>query len=81
MAARPRPGLNFATGEPMQAGPMRVVRFRPGTRFNDLVSGLAPLPASGNCIQKTPRPRARTPSSHPPHRRPPEPAAPGSGST
>ncbi|MGW7621613.1 HU family DNA-binding protein [Streptomyces antimycoticus] len=53
-----------------------------------------PAPASTTSSPASPRcphlatasrrplaPRARTPSSHPPHRRPPEPAAPGSGST
>lgn len=43
------------TGAKLKAAPSYTVRFRPGTRFRDLVSGRKPLPDSGNCIQKDPR--------------------------
>ena len=33
----------------------RVLRFRPGARFKDLVAGRQPLPASGNCIREGPQ--------------------------
>ncbi len=54
-----RTARNPQTGGEVTVAASRVVRFRPGTRFQDLVSGRACLPESGNCIQKalkTPRP-------------------------
>ncbi|OIJ97802.1 hypothetical protein BIV25_13425 [Streptomyces sp. MUSC 14] len=56
---RARDARNPMTGAKMQVNAYRVVKFRPGVRFQDLVAGRAVLPAEGNCIQKTsktPRP-------------------------
>lgn len=54
--ARPaRMCLNPQTGDKVKVDASRVVRFRPGTRFQDLVAGRRPLPDSGNCIQKDPK--------------------------
>lgn len=50
---------NPQTGDRVKVPATRVLRFRPGARFKDLVAQRKPLPASGNCIQKaskTPRP-------------------------
>ncbi|MFE7117503.1 HU family DNA-binding protein, partial [Streptomyces sp. NPDC057654] len=54
--ARPaRVVRNPQNGEQIKRASSRVVRFRPGTRFSDLVSGRRPMPAIGNCIQKDPK--------------------------
>ncbi|MEU8560607.1 HU family DNA-binding protein [Streptomyces cyaneofuscatus] len=50
-----RTARNPRTGGEMTVAPTRVVRFRPGTRFQDLVSGRRQMPESGNCIQKDPK--------------------------
>ncbi|WP_251075756.1 hypothetical protein [Streptomyces sp. ISL-12] len=36
----------------MEVAERRVVKFRPGVRFQDLVAGRRAMPESGNCIQK-----------------------------
>lgn len=51
----PRVGRNPQTGEAAKRSATRVVRFRPGARFKDLVTGRKPLPATGNSIQKAPK--------------------------
>ncbi|MER7047974.1 HU family DNA-binding protein [Streptomyces jumonjinensis] len=50
-----RQGRNPQTGQRVMISASRVVRFRPGVRFQDLVSGRRPMPESGNCIQKDPK--------------------------
>jgi DNA-binding protein HU-beta len=57
-----RTGRNPQTGEPVQIAARRVVKFRPGVRFQDLVARRRAMPASGNCIQKDPKtPKAARP--------------------
>ncbi|MFJ9617813.1 HU family DNA-binding protein [Streptomyces noursei] len=54
-----RVGRNPRTGVEVHVPATRVVRFAPGRKFKDLVSGRAPLPASGNAFRKagkSPRP-------------------------
>ncbi|GAA0643060.1 MULTISPECIES: HU family DNA-binding protein [Streptomyces] len=46
---------NPQTGERIQVGVSRIVKFRPGARFKDLVAGRRVMPESGNCIQKDPK--------------------------
>nr|WP_197972609.1 HU family DNA-binding protein [Streptomyces gossypiisoli] len=54
--ARPaRVSRNPQTGDEVKVAATRVVKFRPGTRFKDLVARRTPLPASGNSIQKAPK--------------------------
>nr|WP_239086468.1 HU family DNA-binding protein [Streptomyces parvus] len=54
--ARPaRTARNPRTGDEVEVAPTRVVRFRPGARFQDLVAGRRAMPDSGNCIQKDPK--------------------------
>ncbi|MFJ2247448.1 HU family DNA-binding protein [Streptomyces sp. NPDC094461] len=54
--ARPgRTARDPRTGDEVEVAPTRVVRFRPGTRFQDLVAGRRAMPDSGNCIQKDPK--------------------------
>lgn len=54
--ARPsRTAHNPRTGSEMTVAPIRVVRFRPGARFQDLVAGRRQMPESGNCIQMDPK--------------------------
>ncbi|MFD4480540.1 HU family DNA-binding protein [Streptomyces sp. NPDC058257] len=50
-----RAARNPQTGEPMQLDKSRVVKYRPGARFKDLVAGRRAVPESGNCIQKDPK--------------------------
>ncbi len=50
-----RTARNPQTGEPVKVAERRVVKFRPGTRFQDLVAGRRAMPESGNCIQKDPK--------------------------
>ncbi len=50
-----RTARNPQTGEPVQVAERRVVKFRPGARFQDLVAGRRAMPESGNCIQKDPK--------------------------
>lgn len=50
-----RTAHNPQTGDKVHVDATRVVRFRPGTRFQDLVAGRAVLPADGNSIQKAPK--------------------------
>ncbi len=50
-----RTARNPQTGEPVEVAERRVVKFRPGTRFQDLVAGRRAMPESGNCIQKDPK--------------------------
>ncbi|MER6086859.1 HU family DNA-binding protein [Streptomyces bluensis] len=50
-----RRARNPMTGEAMTVAASRVVKFRAGARFKDLVSGRAHMPESGNCIQKAPK--------------------------
>ncbi|MFI1830686.1 HU family DNA-binding protein [Streptomyces sp. NPDC020412] len=52
-----RQGHSPQTGQKITISACRVVRFRPGVRFQDLVSGRRPMPQSGNCIQKDPQRR------------------------
>lgn len=53
---------NPQTGEPVEVGESRVVKFRPGARFKDLVAGRREMPESGNCIEKDPKkPKAARP--------------------
>lgn len=57
-----RDARNPQTGEPMRVDASRVVRFRPGARFKDLLAGRRAMPESGNCIQKDPKtPQAARP--------------------
>ncbi|MFF3337781.1 HU family DNA-binding protein [Streptomyces flavidovirens] len=57
-----RAARNPQTGEPMHLGASRVVKFRAGARFKDLVAGRRAMPESGNCIQKDPKtPKAARP--------------------
>ncbi|GHJ28600.1 hypothetical protein TPA0910_30330 [Streptomyces hygroscopicus subsp. sporocinereus] len=57
-----RTGRNPQTGKPVHIAARRVVKFRPGVRFQDLVAGRRAMPASGNCIQKDPKtPKAARP--------------------
>ncbi|MGW4081010.1 HU family DNA-binding protein [Streptomyces asiaticus] len=46
---------NPQTGEPVHIAARRIVKFRPGVRFQDLVAGRRAMPESGNCIQKDPK--------------------------
>ncbi|MFE0130136.1 HU family DNA-binding protein [Streptomyces sp. NPDC059037] len=46
---------NPQTGESIEVGASRGVKFRPGARFKDLVAGRRQMPESGNCIQKDPK--------------------------
>ncbi|WP_254711235.1 HU family DNA-binding protein, partial [Streptomyces lunaelactis] len=48
----PRIARNPQTGDEVKVPATRVLRFRPGARFKDLVVGRKPLPATGNSIQK-----------------------------
>ncbi len=50
-----RTARNPQTGEPVEVAERRVVKFRPGARFKDLVAGRRAMPESGNCIQKDPK--------------------------
>ncbi|WP_079038375.1 HU family DNA-binding protein [Streptomyces sp. NBRC 110028] len=50
-----RTARNPQTGEPVEIAERRVVKFRPGARFQDLVAGRRAMPESGNCIQKDPK--------------------------
>ncbi|MGW2320163.1 HU family DNA-binding protein [Streptomyces sp. NPDC001680] len=50
-----REAYNPMTGAKVQVDAYRVVKFRPGARFQDLVAGRAALPADGSCIQKAPK--------------------------
>lgn len=50
-----RTARNPQTGEPVEVAERRVVKFRPGARFQDLVAGRRAMPESGNCIQKDPK--------------------------
>ncbi|MEU6138774.1 HU family DNA-binding protein [Streptomyces sp. NPDC047081] len=53
---------NPQTGEPVELAERRVVKFRPGARFQDLVAYRRAMPESGNCIQKDPKtPKAARP--------------------
>ncbi|WP_374195176.1 HU family DNA-binding protein [Streptomyces sp. ISL-1] len=54
-ASPARVGRNPQTGDEVKVPASRVIRFRPGTRFRDLVSSRSPMPAFGNCIQKAPK--------------------------
>ncbi|MFI1163231.1 HU family DNA-binding protein [Streptomyces sp. NPDC020801] len=57
-----RTARNPQTGEPVEIAERRVVKFRPGARFQDLVAGRRAMPESGNCIQKDPKtPKAARP--------------------
>ncbi|MGW3118571.1 HU family DNA-binding protein [Streptomyces sp. NPDC001107] len=59
-----RRARNPQTGETVTVPALRVVKFRPGVRFQDLVAGRAPMPKSGNCIQKAPKtPREKAPET------------------
>ncbi|OKJ55960.1 HU family DNA-binding protein [Streptomyces sp. CB02115] len=54
--ARPaRTARDPRTGDEVEVAATRVVRFRPGARFQDLVAGRRAMPDSGNCIQKDPK--------------------------
>lgn len=58
LAPKARPGRTARdprTGNEVEVAPTRVVRFRPGVRFQDLVAGRRTMPESGNCIQKDPK--------------------------
>lgn len=58
VAPRDRPARtarNPQTGAKVHVDATRIVRFRPGVRFQDLVAGRADLPAVGNCIKKAPK--------------------------
>lgn len=46
---------NPQTGDRVKLPATRVLRFRPGAKFKDLVAGRQPLPASGNSIRKAPK--------------------------
>jgi DNA-binding protein HU-beta len=46
---------NPQTGATVHVDATRIVRFRPGARFRDLVAGRAALPADGNSIKKAPK--------------------------
>ncbi|MGW0991974.1 HU family DNA-binding protein [Streptomyces sp. NPDC002523] len=50
-----RTSRNPQTGEPVEVAESRVVKFRPGARFQDLVAHRRAMPESGNCIQKDPK--------------------------
>ncbi|WP_369258855.1 HU family DNA-binding protein [Streptomyces sp. R35] len=58
LLARRRPkrrARNPQTGETVVVDASRVVKFRPGVRFQDLVDGRADMPESGNSIKKAPK--------------------------
>ncbi|MFI9391869.1 HU family DNA-binding protein [Streptomyces bauhiniae] len=50
-----RAARNPQTGEPINVGASRVVKYRPGARFKDFVAGRRAVPEFGSCIQKEPR--------------------------
>ncbi|MEU0722902.1 HU family DNA-binding protein [Streptomyces sp. NPDC006140] len=50
-----RTAHNPQNGAKVQVAARRVVKFRPGARFQDLVAGRGILPPDGNCIQKAPK--------------------------
>ncbi|GAA1919976.1 hypothetical protein GCM10009753_60960 [Streptantibioticus ferralitis] len=50
-----RIGRNPQDGTAVHVPATRVLRFTPGRKFKDLVSGRAPLPPSGNAIRKAPK--------------------------
>ncbi|MEV4907091.1 HU family DNA-binding protein [Streptomyces albidoflavus] len=50
-----RAARNPQTGELISLGASRVVKYRPGARFKDLVAGRRAVPESGSCIQKDPK--------------------------
>ncbi len=57
-----RTSRNPQTGEPVEIAERRVVKFRAGARFQDLVAYRRAMPESGNCIQKDPKtPKAARP--------------------
>ncbi|MFK0279804.1 HU family DNA-binding protein [Streptomyces sp. NPDC090499] len=58
LLSRQRPqrrARNPQTGETVTVDALRVVKFRPGVRFQDLVDGRTDMPESGNCIKKAPK--------------------------
>ena len=58
IAARDRAariGRNPQNGAAVHLPATRALRFTPGRKFKDLVSGRAPLPASGYAIGKAPQ--------------------------
>ncbi|MFF2650416.1 HU family DNA-binding protein [Streptomyces sp. NPDC058045] len=50
-----RAARNPQTGEPISIGASRIVKYRPGARFKDFMTGRRAVPESGNCIQKDPK--------------------------
>ncbi|MEU7640970.1 HU family DNA-binding protein [Streptomyces sp. NPDC039016] len=50
-----RTARNPQTGDTVKVAATRVVKFRPGTRFQNLLTGRTPMPDSGNCIKKAPK--------------------------
>lgn len=50
-----RTARNPATGGQVRLPATKVLRFRPGTNFKDLVAGRKPLPATGNAAAKAPK--------------------------
>ncbi|MDN0193941.1 HU family DNA-binding protein [Streptomyces sp. S.PNR 29] len=50
-----RQARNPQTGAKVTVPASRVVKFRPGARFQDLLDQRLPMPESGNCIQKAPK--------------------------
>jgi DNA-binding protein HU-beta len=50
-----RTARNPQTGQPVELAARRVVRFRPGARFKQLVAGGRAMPDSGICIRKDPK--------------------------
>lgn len=50
-----RTARNPQNGQPVELTARRVVRFRPGARFKQLVAGRRDMPDSGICIRKDPK--------------------------
>ncbi|MFE7277940.1 HU family DNA-binding protein [Streptomyces sp. NPDC057623] len=50
-----REAYNPQTGAKVMVAATRVVKFRPGARFKDLLTQHRPMPESGNCLQKDPK--------------------------
>ena len=50
-----RTARNPQTGQPVELTARRIVKFRPGARFKQLVAGRRDMPDSGICIRKDPK--------------------------
>ncbi|WP_425834239.1 HU family DNA-binding protein [Streptomyces fractus] len=50
-----RTARNPRNGTAVTVAATRAIKFRPGSRFRDLVAGRTPMPATGNSIKKAPK--------------------------